>query len=89
MSWNYCLSNYVHSPFNGTVAYGLRALASTALNEHGFDPDLIETALAHIDRNARRRAHNRAEYVEQRREMMEWWSNQIIDAANLNASLAQ
>ena len=67
----------------------VRALASTALNEQGFDPDLIETALAHIDRNATRRAYNRAEYVEQRREMMEWWSNQIIDAANLNASLDQ
>lgn len=71
------------------VAHGLRALASTALNEQGFDSDLIETALAHIDRNATRRAYNRAEYVEQRRDMMEWWSSKIVAAANYNVSLAK
>jgi len=33
------------------VSHGLRALASTTLNEQGFDPDVIEAALAHIDKN--------------------------------------
>jgi len=59
------------------VSHGLRALASTTLNEQGFDPDVIEAALAHIDRNEVRRAYNRAEYLERRRIMMAWWSEQI------------
>jgi hypothetical protein len=33
------------------VSHGLRALASTTLNKQGFDPDVIETALAHVDKN--------------------------------------
>ena len=60
------------------VAHGLRSLASTTLNEQGFDADLIEVALAHVDKNEVRRAYNRAEYIERRREMMGWWSNRIV-----------
>lgn len=64
--------------FGGTlVAHGLRSLASTTLNEEGFDPDLIEAALAHIDKNEVRRAYNRATYLDRRRKMMEWWSEKI------------
>lgn len=59
------------------VSHGLRALASTTLNEQGFDPDVIEAALAHIDKNEVRRAYNRAEYLERRRVMMTWWSKYI------------
>lgn len=65
------------------VSHGLRALASTTLNEHGFDPDLIESALAHTDKNSVRKAYNRAEYVERRREMMQWWSNRIAEACHV------
>lgn len=60
-----------------TVAHGLRALASTTLNEQGFDPDVIEAALAHVDSNEVRRAYNRAEYLERRRVMLNWWSEHI------------
>jgi len=56
------------------VAHGFRSLASTILNEQGFSPDVIEAALAHVDKNEVRKAYNRAEYIEQRRVMMEWWS---------------
>ncbi len=56
------------------VSHGLRALASTTLNEQGFNPDVIEAALAHIDQNEVRRAYNRVEYLEQRRKLMCWWS---------------
>ncbi|RWX54089.1 integrase domain-containing protein [Photobacterium chitinilyticum] len=63
------------------VAHGLRALASTTLNEQGFDPDVIEAALAHVDKNEVRRAYNRAEYLEKRRELMTWWSNHIVAAS--------
>lgn len=55
------------------VAHGLRSIASTALNEAGFNPDVIEAALAHCDRNEVRRAYNRSIYLEQRIELMNWW----------------
>lgn len=59
------------------VSHDLRALASTILNEEGKDPDLIEAALAHVDANQVRSAYNRADYLERRRELMEWWSKRI------------
>lgn len=69
------------------VAHGLRALSSTTLNEQGFDPDVIEAALAHTDRNEVRGAYNRAEYLERRRSMMCWWSGHIEKAAEGNLSV--
>ncbi|MEZ5548081.1 MAG: integrase domain-containing protein [Pseudomonadales bacterium] len=70
------------------VAHGLRALASTILNEQGFHPDVIESALAHTDKNEVRGAYNRAEYLERRRVMMGWWSDHIEAAASGNLSLS-
>ena len=55
------------------VAHGLRAIASTAMNEAGFNADVIESALAHCDRNEVRRAYNRSLYLEKRVELMDWW----------------
>lgn len=66
---------------NRLVAHGLRALASTTLNEQGHDPDVIEAALAHVDKNETRRAYNRADYLERRRVLMCWWSQHIENAA--------
>lgn len=63
------------------VSHGLRALASTTLNEQGFDHDVIEAALAHQDKNQVRAAYNRATYLERRRKLMEWWSGHIEEAA--------
>ena len=62
------------------VSHGLRSIASTALNEHGFPPDVIEAALAHVDKNEVRRAYNRSDYLEQRRPMMQWWADFIESA---------
>lgn len=62
------------------VAHGLRSVASTILNEQGFDPDLIEVALAHVDRNEVRATYNRADYLKSREAMMCWWSDHIDDA---------
>ena len=62
------------------VAHGMRALASTTLNEQGFDGDAIEAALAHVDKNEVRRAYNRAEYLERRQKLMYWWSEHIEQA---------
>ncbi|MDF2179103.1 tyrosine-type recombinase/integrase [Aliiglaciecola sp. CAU 1673] len=69
-----------------TVAHGFRSLASTTLNESGFEPDVIEAALAHLDPNKVRAAYNRADYFEKRKVMMCWWSNFIESAAQGNLS---
>ncbi|MBT2013903.1 tyrosine-type recombinase/integrase [Enterobacter hormaechei subsp. xiangfangensis] len=57
------------------VAHGLRSIASTALNEQGCNPDVIEAALAHSDKNEVRRAYNRSIYLEQRKQLMNYWGN--------------
>ncbi|MFV0574819.1 MAG: integrase domain-containing protein [Vibrio sp.] len=69
------------------VSHGLRSLASTTLNEQGFDADVIEACLAHIDRNEVRRAYNRTDYLERRRKIMEWWSDHIEQASYGNLSV--
>ncbi|HDY6421639.1 TPA: tyrosine-type recombinase/integrase [Escherichia coli] len=63
------------------VSHGLRSIASTALNEQGFPPDAIEAALAHVDKNEVRRSYNRSDYLEQRRPMIQWWTN-FVQAAD-------
>ncbi|HDZ55708.1 MAG TPA: DUF4102 domain-containing protein [Pseudomonas xinjiangensis] len=69
------------------VSHGMRSVASTILNEEGFDPELIEVALAHVDKNEVRAAYNRADYVDRRRSMMEWWSDHINKAATGSRSV--
>jgi integrase len=69
------------------TAHGLRALASTTLNELGFDADVIEAALAHVDKNKVRAAYNRTDYLERRRRMMCWWSDHIEAASKGNYSV--
>ena len=56
------------------VSHGMRSMASTILTEHGWDPELIKVALAHVDKDEVRSAYNRADYIERRRPMMAWWS---------------
>ena len=70
------------------VSHGMRSMASTILNEHGWDPELIEVALAHVDKDEVRSAYNRAEYIDRRRPMMAWWSNHIQEAATGNLSVS-
>lgn len=55
------------------VAHGLCSIASTALNEYVFNPDVIEDTLAHSDKNEIRKAYNRSTYLERRIELMNWW----------------
>lgn len=64
------------------VAHGMRSLASTVLNEHSFNSDWIEAALAHVDKNGIRATYNNAVYLKQRKKMMTWWSNYIETAAS-------
>jgi integrase len=63
-----------HSKATG---HGFRATASTILNEHGFMPDVIERQLAHCERNSIRAAYNHAQYLPERRKMMQWWADYI------------
>ncbi|WGW01307.1 integrase domain-containing protein [Vibrio sp. YMD68] len=70
------------------VSHGLRSLASTTLNEQPqFTGDLVEAALAHADKDKVRAAYNRTQYVEQRRDMMQWWSDHIDCSANMSCIL--
>jgi len=59
------------------TGHRFRAVASTALNEMGFRPDVIERQLAHCERNEVRGAYNRAEYIKDRRAMMQSWSDYL------------
>lgn len=59
------------------VAHGLRSIASTAMNEYGFNSDVIEAALAHSDKNEVRKAYNRSIYLKGRIELMDWWGREI------------
>jgi integrase len=57
--------------------HGFRSTASTILNESGFNPDAIERQLSHAESNKVRAAYNRAEYMEERRAMLKWWTDYI------------
>jgi integrase len=57
--------------------HGFRATASTILNENGFRSDIIERQLAHAERNKVRASYNHAQYLPERREMMQWWGNYL------------
>lgn len=57
------------------TAHGFRSSASTILNERGFNPDVIEAALAHQDENDVRRAYNRATYWPERIKLMQDWAD--------------
>jgi len=57
------------------TGHGFRSVASTMLNEQGFRADLIERQLAHAEKNAVRAAYNRAEYLPERKKMMQAWAD--------------
>lgn len=60
------------------TVHGFRTTASTILNETGhFHSDWIERQLAHVEENQVRAAYNAAEYINQRREMLQWWSDYL------------
>ncbi|HCP9283298.1 TPA: integrase domain-containing protein [Escherichia coli] len=69
------------------VSHGMRAIFSTAANEEGFEPDVIEAALAHVDMNSVRRAYNRSNYLEKRIVLMRWWG-EFVEAAATGVTLA-
>jgi integrase len=63
------------------TGHGFRALASTILNEQRkYHPDIIERQLAHADRNEVRAVYNRADYLLERKKMMQEWAD-FLEAA--------
>lgn len=65
-------------PENAMVGHGWRSVASTILNESGkFSSDAIERQLAHMERNSTRASYNYAQYIPERIEMMQWYSNYL------------
>jgi integrase len=61
----------------GFSAHGFRATASTILNEAGYRADVIERQLAHKERNTVRASYNQAEYLAERRDMMQQWADLV------------
>ena len=59
------------------TAHGFRSIASTLLNEQGWNRDAIERQLAHAEHDSVRSAYNYAEYLTERREMMQKWSDYL------------
>jgi hypothetical protein len=59
------------------TAHGCRGTASTILNENGFRADVIERQLAHCERDQIRAAYNHAQYLPERKQMMQWWGDYL------------
>ena len=58
--------------------HGFRSLASSILNESGkWNPDAIERQLAHSEKDQVRAAYNRANYLDERRRMMQWYADYL------------
>lgn len=57
--------------------HGFRSMASTLLNEQGWNRDAIERQLAHAERNSVRAAYNYAEFIPERKKMMQAWADYL------------
>ena len=62
--------------------HGLRGAGSTILNSMGFRPDIIERQLDHQERDRVRAAYNHADYLDERREMMQVWADYLDNLDN-------
>ena len=66
--------------YGGKVTgHGFRHMFSTLLHEQGFNSNWIEIQLAHVDKNSVRGTYNHAQYLEQRRQMLEWYSKKLLE----------
>jgi integrase len=71
---------------NTMTWHGFRSIASTMLNEKGYNPDAIEAQLAHVPGNKVRAAYNRAKFLPERVRMMQDWSDHL-DALKTGAKV--
>jgi len=68
--------------------HGFRSMASTLLNEQGWNRDAIERQLAHAERNSVRAAYNYAEFMPERKKMMQAWAD-YLDTIKSGAKIIQ
>ena len=68
------------------TAHGFRALFSTIANELGHDADVIERQMAHKERNEVRAAYHRAQYLAERKVLLQWWADYLDGRAAAKAS---
>ena len=59
------------------TAHGFRTTASTLLHEQGFHSDMIERQLSHAERNSVKAAYCHAEYLPERKKMMQVWADYL------------
>lgn len=64
------------------VGHSMRSMFSTVLNSRGFHRDAIERQLAHVEENRVRAAYNRADYLTERCELMQWWADFLDESRN-------
>ncbi|HHW7568791.1 TPA: integrase arm-type DNA-binding domain-containing protein [Mannheimia haemolytica] len=63
------------------VAHGLRSIASTYLNEKGYNSDLIEVALSHLNSDRIKAAYDRGERLEQRFKLLQMWADFVEECS--------
>ncbi|ATX98556.1 integrase arm-type DNA-binding domain-containing protein [Citrobacter freundii] len=69
--------------YTGRVTgHGFRHTMSTVLHEQGYNTAWIETQLAHLDKNAIRGTYNHAQYLDGRREMLQWYADYMDSLEN-------
>jgi integrase len=69
-------------PKDEMSGHGFRAMASTILHEQGWPSDIIERQLAHAERNSIKAAYNHAQYLPERRKMMQSWADYLDTLKN-------
>lgn len=83
------ITSIIRMGFSGElVVHGMRSIARTAAEESGkFRKEVLESALAHTKNNEIIAAYNRAEYLAERTELMQWWGD-YVQAQKLRAMAA-
>ncbi len=69
------------------TGHGFRSMASTRLNEQGWNRDVVERQLAHAERDDVRAAYNYAEHLSERRKMMQHWAEYLDTLRNGTANV--
>ncbi|HHT0463420.1 TPA: tyrosine-type recombinase/integrase [Raoultella planticola] len=64
------------------TGHGFRHTMSTILHEQGYNTAWIETQLAHVDKNSIRGTYNHAQYLDGRREMLQWYADYMTALEN-------
>jgi len=87
MSNNTILGALERMGYKGRMTgHGFRGVASTLLHEQGCPHDHIEVQLAHQERNAVSAAYNHAQYLKERKQMMQKWAN-YLDKVKVGAEV--